>query len=58
MVAAERGRKTRPDTKLGTFGEHGGNPESIAFCVDMGLDYVSASPYRVPVAQLAATQQL
>ncbi|WP_339561523.1 putative PEP-binding protein, partial [Pseudomonas sp. EA_65y_Pfl1_P113] len=47
-MAAERGRATRPDIKLGICGEHGGDPASIAFCETVGLDYVSASPYRVP----------
>ena len=55
-IAAERGRKTRPDIKLGICGEHGGDPASIAFCEKVGLDYVSASPYRVPIARLAAAQ--
>jgi pyruvate,orthophosphate dikinase len=55
-IAAERGRKTRPDVKLGICGEHGGDPASIAFCEKAGLDYVSASPYRVPIARLAAAQ--
>ncbi|MEO5938165.1 MAG: pyruvate, phosphate dikinase, partial [Sphingomonas sp.] len=55
-IAAERGRKTRPDIKLGICGEHGGDPASIAFCAKVGLDYVSASPYRVPIARLAAAQ--
>ena len=55
-LAAERGRKTRADIKLGICGEHGGDPKSIAFCETVGLDYVSASPYRVPVARLAAAQ--
>ena len=55
-IAAERGRATRPDIKLGICGEHGGDPASIAFCEDVGLDYVSASPYRVPIARLAAAQ--
>jgi pyruvate,orthophosphate dikinase len=53
-LAAERGRKTRPDIKLGICGEHGGDPASIYFCASVGLDYVSCSPYRVPVARLAA----
>ena len=53
-IATERGRKTRSDLKLGICGEHGGDPESIAFCVALGLDYVSCSPYRVPIARLAA----
>jgi pyruvate,orthophosphate dikinase len=55
-LAAERGRRTRPDVKLGICGEHGGDPASIAFCEDVGLDYVSCSPYRVPIARLAAAQ--
>ena len=55
-IAAERGRRTRPDIKLGICGEHGGDPASIAFCEKTGLDYVSASPYRVPIARLAAAQ--
>ena len=53
---AERGRATRPDLKLGICGEHGGDPASIAFCERVGLDYVSCSPYRVPIARLAAAQ--
>ena len=55
-IAAEKGRKTRPDIKLGICGEHGGDPASIAFCESVALDYVSASPYRVPIARLAAAQ--
>ena len=55
-LAAERGRATRPAIKLGICGEHGGDPASIAFCERVGLDYVSASPYRVPIARLAAAQ--
>ncbi len=55
-MAAERGRATRPGIKLGICGEHGGDPASIAFCEKVGLDYVSASPYRVPIARLAAAQ--
>ena len=55
-IAAERGRKTRPEIKLGICGEHGGDPASIMFCEAVGLDYVSCSPYRVPVARLAAAQ--
>jgi pyruvate,orthophosphate dikinase len=55
-LAAERGRKTRKDLKLGICGEHGGDPASIRFCQKTGLDYVSCSPYRVPVARLAAAQ--
>ena len=53
-IAAERGRKTRPNIKLGICGEHGGDPASVAFCHRSGLDYVSCSPYRVPIARLAA----
>ena len=55
-LAAERGRAARDDIKLGICGEHGGDPASIAFCEEVGLDYVSASPYRVPIARLAAAQ--
>jgi pyruvate,orthophosphate dikinase len=55
-LAAERGRTVRPDIKLGICGEHGGDAASIAFCEGLGLDYVSASPYRVPIARLAAAQ--
>ena len=55
-IAVERGRKVRPDIKLGICGEHGGDPSSIDFCERVGLDYVSCSPYRVPVARLAAAQ--
>ncbi|MCA0319947.1 MAG: pyruvate, phosphate dikinase [Proteobacteria bacterium] len=55
-IAAERGRKTRPDIKLGICGEHGGDPSSIHFCESVGLDYVSCSPFRVPIARLAAAQ--
>ncbi|MEM7617214.1 MAG: pyruvate, phosphate dikinase [Pseudomonadota bacterium] len=55
-IAVERGQKTRPDIKLGICGEHGGNPHSIDFCDLIGLDYVSCSPYRVPIARLAAAQ--
>ncbi|WP_291844809.1 pyruvate, phosphate dikinase [Maricaulis sp.] len=55
-IAAERGRATRPDLKLGICGEHGGDPLSIDFCEETGLDYVSCSPYRVPIARLAAAQ--
>ncbi|MGA8401313.1 MAG: putative PEP-binding protein, partial [Stellaceae bacterium] len=55
-IAAERGRATRPDLKLGICGEHGGDPASIRFCREVGLDYVSCSPYRVPIARLAAAQ--
>ncbi len=55
-LAAQRGRKTRADLKLGICGEHGGDPASIAFCQSVGLDYVSCSPFRVPIARLAAAQ--
>jgi pyruvate,orthophosphate dikinase len=55
-IAAERGRATRPAIKLGICGEHGGDPASIAFCESVGLDYVSCSPFRVPIARLAAAQ--
>jgi len=55
-MAAERGRATKPGLKLGICGEHGGDPASIGFCEQVGLDYVSCSPYRVPVARLAAAQ--
>ena len=55
-IAAEKGRGTKPGLKLGICGEHGGDPASIAFCEQVGLDYVSCSPYRVPVARLAAAQ--
>jgi len=53
-MSVERGRKTRPDIKLGICGEHGGDPKSVRFCHEVGLDYVSCSPYRVPLARLAA----
>ena len=55
-IACERGRKTNPGIKLGICGEHGGDPSSIDFCESVGLDYVSCSPYRVPIARLAAAQ--
>jgi pyruvate, orthophosphate dikinase len=55
-IAVERGRETRPDIKLGICGEHGGDPASVGFCDRAGLDYVSCSPYRVPIARLAAAQ--
>jgi pyruvate,orthophosphate dikinase len=55
-IATDRGRATKPNIKLGICGEHGGDPASIAFCEEVGLDYVSCSPYRVPVARLAAAQ--
>jgi pyruvate, orthophosphate dikinase len=56
QIAVERGRGVKPDLKLGICGEHGGEPESVAFCHRLGLDYVSCSPYRVPLARLAAAQ--
>ncbi|SFI38006.1 pyruvate, phosphate dikinase [Aerobium aerolatum] len=55
-MAAEKGRTARPDIKLGICGEHGGDPSSITFCEEVGLDYVSCSPFRVPIARLAAAQ--
>jgi pyruvate,orthophosphate dikinase len=55
-IAARKGRGVKPDLKLGICGEHGGDPASIHFCARAGLDYVSCSPYRVPVARLAAAQ--
>jgi pyruvate,orthophosphate dikinase len=55
-IATERGRAARPGLKVGICGEHGGDPVSIAFCHEIGLDYVSCSPFRVPVARLAAAQ--
>ncbi len=53
-MACERGRRTRPGIHLGICGEHGGDPASIRFCAEAGLDYVSCSPFRVPIARLAA----
>jgi pyruvate,orthophosphate dikinase len=55
-IGTERGRKAKPDLKIGICGEHGGDPRSVAFCHETGLDYVSCSPFRVPVARLAAAQ--
>jgi len=55
-IAVKKGRKTRPNIKLGICGEHGGDPSSVEFCHQVGLDYVSCSPYRVPIARLAAAQ--
>jgi pyruvate, orthophosphate dikinase len=55
-ITVERGRAAKPDLKLGICGEHGGEPTSVAFCHELGLDYVSCSPYRVPLARLAAAQ--
>jgi pyruvate,orthophosphate dikinase len=56
LIGVERGRNARPDLEIGICGEHGGDPASIEFCHGAGLDYVSCSPYRVPVARLAAAQ--
>ena len=56
QIAVERGRGVKPDLKLGICGEHGGEPRSVAFCHQLGLDYVNCSPYRVPLARLAAAQ--
>ena len=55
-MAVEKGRQVRPDIKLGICGEHGGDPSSIEFCHKNGLNYVSCSPFRVPIARLAAAQ--
>jgi pyruvate,orthophosphate dikinase len=55
-IGVERGRKTNPDLKIGICGEHGGDPESVKFCYRVGMNYVSCSPFRVPVARLAAAQ--
>ena len=55
-IARDQGRKTRPDIKLGICGEHGGDPESVKYCHALGLDYVSCSPFRLPIARLAAAQ--
>jgi pyruvate, orthophosphate dikinase len=55
-IGVERGRKMRPKLKMGICGEHGGDPASVAFCHEIGLDYVSCSPFRVPIARLAAAQ--
>ncbi len=55
-IAVEQGRAARPELKIGICGEHGGEPSSVAFCEELGLDYVSCSPYRVPIARLAAAQ--
>ncbi len=56
QIAVDRARSVKPDIKLGICGEHGGDPASVAFCHELGLDYVSCSPYRVPLARLAAAQ--
>ena len=55
-IAVAKGRATRPELKIGICGEHGGEPSSVEFCHRIGLDYVSCSPFRVPVARLAAAQ--
>jgi pyruvate,orthophosphate dikinase len=55
-IAVEGGRKTRPDLKVGICGEHGGEPKSVEFCHKIGLNYVSCSPFRVPIARLAAAR--
>ena len=55
-MAAEKGSATRPNIKLGICGEHGGDPSSVEFCHNVGLNYVSCSPFRVPLARLAAAQ--
>ena len=55
-IAVEKGRSVRPDLHLGICGEHGGDPSSVEFCHMIGLDYVSCSPFRVPIARLAAAQ--
>ena len=55
-IAVEKGRSSRPKIKLGICGEHGGDPDSVKFCHRLGLDYVSCSPFRVPIAKLAAAQ--
>ena len=55
-IGVERGRKARPKLKVGICGEHGGDPASVAFCHELALDYVSCSPFRVPIARLAAAQ--
>ena len=55
-MGTERGRSVKPDLKVGICGEHGGDPDSVKFCYEVGLNYVSCSPYRVPIAKLAAAQ--
>jgi pyruvate,orthophosphate dikinase len=55
-IGVEKGRATRPDLKIGICGEHGGDPNSVEFCHEIGLNYVSCSPYRVPIARLAAAR--
>jgi pyruvate,orthophosphate dikinase len=56
LMGVQKGRSTRPNLKVGICGEHGGDPKSVEFCHGAGLDYVSCSPYRVPIARLAAAQ--
>jgi pyruvate,orthophosphate dikinase len=56
-IAIEKGRKTKPDLKIGICGEHGGDPKSVGFCHRVGMNYVSCSPYRVPIARFAAAQE-
>jgi pyruvate, orthophosphate dikinase len=56
QIGVERGRETKPEIKIGICGEHGGEPRSVEFCHGLGIDYVSCSPYRVPLARLAAAQ--
>ena len=56
QIASDRGKASRPEIKMGICGEHGGDPASISFCHNVGLNYVSCSPYRVPIARLAAAQ--
>jgi len=56
QYGVERGRKARPGLKVGICGEHGGEPSSVMFCHSVGMDYVSCSPYRIPIARLAAAQ--
>jgi pyruvate,orthophosphate dikinase len=55
-MGIELGRKTRPDLEIGICGEHGGDPSSVEFCYRVGMNYVSCSPYRIPIARLAAAQ--
>ena len=55
-IGVEKGRTTRPDLKIGICGEHGGDPDTVKFCHKIGLNYVSCSPFRVPIARLAAAQ--
>ncbi len=56
QMGIELGRKTRPDLEIGICGEHGGDPASVEFCYRVGMNYVSCSPYRIPIARLAAAQ--